>query len=568
MAAAAVLAALARRLARQRASSAGAALRQLQLWASGTSTSPAALPHVAQLRCFCSAAAAAFARDGTLMQHANSSSLQGIFKEKQARSLDDQPPLKRRRPTKRSVFLHDRKSDRDVSDLVHEGDAVRRASDTEWLSGRDVVFEPGKNKSRVWTFNDLKVPSHIAGKLPKMGISQPTAVQVAAVPRVMAGRDVLLQGVTGSGKTLAYLLPLFAHLDVYTLTLQAIIVMPTRELAIQVMDVARNFLKGGSKKRRQFPVMARRLCGLPTAAMIQNLKDHPPHLIIATPHTLAAVLARKALDLRTVRLFVMDEVDYLMQHDPKEHLDAIMQHLVKAQSKLLEGDYVRAQRVLVTASITQEVKDYAAEHLADAREIIIVNDASTGSNLPSTIKQLAIPCEDEASKPAQLRRLLSALQPRAMLVFTNSVADALLLEKDMTTHGFRACAFTSEIRKEQRASLLDRIGARGSDGLQVLVATDMVARGLDLHRLTHVVLYHLPKDRRWYLHRVGRVGRVVPSEEGPKLQEGVVASLCVGNSQLRQVVRWGKQLGSEVHTFDVLKVLQETLPGTPVALPK
>lgn len=332
------------------------------------------------------------------------------------------------------------------------------------------------------TFTELQLAPELTAALAKQQISDPTPIQSAALPVLLAGRDAYLHAETGTGKTLAYLLPIFCRLDTAQAATQAVIVAPTHELALQIhrqcCDLAQN---------AGWPVRSLLLIGgTSTERQIEKLKKKP-HVVVGSPGRIAELLAKGKLKAQYVRSVVIDEADRLLSDESTLAVRAIIQAAPRTR-----------QLIFASATLEREsmatVKEWAPELLMLQAGAAAVNE---------NIEHIYVICE-ERDKPDQLRKLLHALAPERAIVFVhrNDVAERIALK--LAHHKIPAADLNAALHKEARKRAMD--GFR-SGQIRVLIASDIAARGLDIKGVTHVFNFDVPTLSQAYLHRVGRTGR-------------------------------------------------------------
>jgi ATP-dependent RNA helicase DeaD len=359
------------------------------------------------------------------------------------------------------------------------------------------------------TFTDLQVPPDLITALAKQQIAEPTPIQIAALPVLLAGQDAYLHAETGTGKTLAYLLPIFCRLDVALAATQAIIVAPTHELAIQIhrqcCDLAQN---------AGWPIRSVLLIGgTATDRQIEKLKKKP-HLVIGSPGRIGELITKGKVKPKDLRSIVIDEADRLLN---EESLVAI-QSIIKAAPP---------KRQLIFASATMERASSAAIALL-APNVNVLHAGAADVN--KNIEHLYLICE-ERDKVEELRKLLHALEPERAIAFVHRNDVAEKIASKLAHHQIPAADLNAALYKEDRKRAMD--GFR-SGKIRVLIASDIAARGLDIKGVTHIFNFDVPTLSKAYLHRVGRTGRA-----GAK---GVAISLLT-EMEARVIRRYQEELG-------------------------
>jgi superfamily II DNA/RNA helicase len=333
----------------------------------------------------------------------------------------------------------------------------------------------------VSTFETLAIAPALLSKLAPMGITEPTEIQSAAIPPLLEGKDAILQAQTGTGKTLAYLLPVLSRLDPERKELQAIIVAPTHELSMQIVQVIRDLTEGSSLFAQQL------IGGANVRHQIERLKKKPP-IVVGTPGRLAELITAGKLKAQHAKMVVIDEVDQLLDPTFRNEVIRILKAIPRAR-----------QTIFASATIPAEVQDVARRWMNEPLHL----RAEGPFKLPAGISHGYIVVE-ERDKLDALRRLLHAETPKAALAFVNDASRMEELVSKLTFKGMHVAALQGGSHKLERAAVLKAF----KDGkVQVLLATEVAARGLDVPGLTHVFNLELPTDGDHYLHRAGRTGR-------------------------------------------------------------
>jgi ATP-dependent RNA helicase DeaD len=319
-----------------------------------------------------------------------------------------------------------------------------------------------------------------------LGYEEPTPVQRETIPMVLSGRDLLAQAATGTGKTAAFALPMLQRIaESNTGRLTAgLVLVPTRELAMQVAEAIHKYARGG------------RLSVVPLfggASMQQQIRalERGASVVVATPGRALDHIRRKTLRLDKLLVLILDEADEMLDMGFAEDLDAI-----------LEATPRERQTALFSATMPARILSIAQRHLKNAARITIAGEKLAAGKLPR-IRQVAY-IVARGHKPAALERVLEIENPASALVFCRTRLEVDTLVEMLNAHGHGAEALHGGM--EQR--LRDRVMSRFRDGTSdLLVATDVAARGLDIQRLSHVINYDVPADSDSYVHRIGRTGR-------------------------------------------------------------
>ncbi len=335
------------------------------------------------------------------------------------------------------------------------------------------------------TFADLGLRTELLGALADLGYEEPTPIQRETIPVLIAGHDLVGQAATGTGKTAAFALPILNGLDVggARAVPAALILVPTRELAMQVSEAI--FKYGRAIGVKVVPVYG----GQPIFRQLQAL-DRGVHVVVGTPGRVLDHLGRGSLRLDGVRTVVLDEADEMLDMGFADDIESILQELPDER-----------QTLLFSATIPPRITGIAKRYLRDPVRVTIARTES--SDRPALVTQRAYIVQ-RAHKAAALGRILDIEAPKATLVFCRTRLEVDVLTETMNGRGYRAEALHGGMDQPQR----DRVMGRLRDGTaELLIATDVAARGLDVDVLTHVVNYDVPSAPESYVHRIGRVGR-------------------------------------------------------------
>ena len=361
-------------------------------------------------------------------------------------------------------------------------------------------------------FNALGMSPAWVDALAAEGISEPTQIQQHAIPVVMEGRDTYVSSETGTGKTLAYLLPLLEQVDAAAKTLQVMVLVPTHELALQIQQQMRTLVQAaGSDIRSQV------LLGGTSLRRQQEQLKAKPHLIAGTPERVLELVNTHKLKVHTVRCVVIDEADRMLT-DP---VLATVQAILRATP---------GRRQLVFVSATQQAQ---SRRQADtlAQNLAMVDTG--GDRVSSTIEHLYVVTE-ERKKTELLRRLIHAIMPERALVFVHRNARVEELAGKLAFHKVRVVWIHGAASKTERQNALS---AFRSGAAQVLISSDLSARGMDLPGVTHVFNLDPPTQSQGYLHRAGRTGRA--GAQGCSV-------LLLDPREKRLVSRYARELGIEL----------------------
>jgi len=333
-------------------------------------------------------------------------------------------------------------------------------------------------------FDNLGLRPELLKTINDLGYEEPTPIQRQTIPLLLAGRDLLGQAATGTGKTAAFALPALQMIDTSAKVVPiALVLVPTRELAMQVSEAI--FRYGRELNVKVTPIYG----GQPIFRQLQAL-DRGVHIVVATPGRALDHIGRGSLHLGAIKTVILDEADEMLDMGFADDIDSILQVTP-----------VQRQTVLFSATMLARINALARKYQRDPVRIQI----GRGDTQPGTalVRQSAYMVQ-RSHKPAALGRILDIEGPKATLVFCRTRIEVDQLTETMNGRGYRAEALHGGMDQPQR----DRVMGRLRDGTaELLVATDVAARGLDVDTLTHVVNYDVPSAAESYVHRIGRVGR-------------------------------------------------------------
>ena len=332
------------------------------------------------------------------------------------------------------------------------------------------------------TFDDLDLPAELRAAVADLGYTIPSAIQAAAIPALLDGSDITGIAQTGTGKTAAFGLPLLAALDPRKRAVQALVLTPTRELAIQVADAIES--------------MAAHLDGVRVVAVYGGASYVPQlkalaagtQVVVGTPGRVIDHLERGTLKLADLRFLVLDEADEMLRMGFAEDVDRILTDAPKTR-----------QTALFSATMPPAIRAVAATHLTDPIDIAVTRQASTVENVRQTYAVLPFPKKTDA-----LARILEVSDADATIVFTRTKDAAETVGSELVARGISAATISGDVAQRERERIVDRLR---NGLLDVLVATDVAARGLDVDRIDLVVNYDAPGEPETYVHRIGRTGR-------------------------------------------------------------
>ncbi len=342
------------------------------------------------------------------------------------------------------------------------------------------------NEDEAGRFASLGLDPGLCRTLAGLGYEEPTPIQRAAVPPLLAGRDLVGQAATGTGKTAAFALPVLQRILGRSgqAGVLALVLVPTRELAIQVSEAIHSY--GREMSVRVLPVYG----GQPIGRQLRAL-ERGVDVVVATPGRALDHIARGTLDLSGLEIVVLDEADEMFDMGFAEDIEAIL-------GKTPEG----RQAALFSATMPPRIDGMVRRHLSDPVRIELGRKAS--ASLDRLLVRQTAYMTPRGHKPAALMRVLDLEAPAAAIVFCRTRDEVDQVTEALNGGGYRAEALHGGMDQQQRDRVMGRL--RGGS-LDLLVATDVAARGLDVEQLTHVVNYDVPSAPESYVHRIGRVGR-------------------------------------------------------------
>ncbi|MFD1887414.1 DEAD/DEAH box helicase [Paenibacillus wenxiniae] len=333
-------------------------------------------------------------------------------------------------------------------------------------------------------FNSFDISSAAVELLAANGIAQPTEVQQASIPLLLNGEDAIVQAKTGTGKTLAFLLPIFEKLNLnVTGAPQALIVAPTRELALQIATEARKLADAYEGVR----ILAA-YGGQDVERQLRKLEGGC-HLVVGTPGRLLDHMGRGTLDMTKIRTLVLDEADQMLHMGFLKEVEQII--LATSPSR---------QTMLFSATIPDGIRRLSAQYMRKPHDIRVGTEETVPLNL---IRQLVVECTPRG-KLAALNEYIERERPYLAVIFCRTKRRAAKLNEELQEMGYASDELHGDLSQNKREQVMK---AFRDAKLQLLVATDVAARGIDVEGVTHVFNYDIPQDVEYYIHRIGRTGR-------------------------------------------------------------
>ena len=337
-------------------------------------------------------------------------------------------------------------------------------------------------------FSNLDLPTNVVDAVTAVGFEKPSPIQEQTIPILMQGRDVVGLAQTGTGKTAAFALPVLAQLDPKERFPQALVLAPTRELALQVADSFESFAKhlGGIEV---LPIYGGQAYGIQLAGLRRGAQ-----IIVGTPGRVIDHLEKGSLDISKLRYLVLDEADEMLNMGFQEDVE-----------RILADTPEQKQVALFSATMPNGIRRLSKQYLNDPAEVTVKSQARTNEN----ITQRFLFTQHRAKFDAFIR-ILEVIDYDGMIVFTRTKHETEEVAEKLRAVGYSAAAINGDIAQNQRERTVEQLK---SGRLDILVATDVAARGLDVERISHVINFDIPGDTESYVHRIGRTARAGRSGE-------------------------------------------------------
>jgi len=370
-------------------------------------------------------------------------------------------------------------------------------------------------------FENMGLNPTIITALAKENITVPTDVQRRVIPEALENKDIIAQSETGTGKTLAYLLPIFEKLNAEINQMQAIVLCPTHELAVQIMRQIERLSQNSSIKLKGATIIG----NVNIDRQIKKLKEKP-HIIVGTPGRILELIKKRKISAHTIKTIIIDEADRLMDKNNEENVKAVIKSTLKER-----------QIIACSATISKSVETCVVEQMKQV-QIIRVEEKLT---VPDTISHMCFLAE-KRDKIEVLRKLIRILNPKKAIVFVNNQGNEIeIFTSKLKYHGLRAEGIHGTSRKLERKKAMDDFK---SGKIQLLVASDIAARGLHIEGVTHIFNVDIPEDVKAYVHRVGRSGR--------NGNEGIAVSVAT-KRELQFIKMYEKELNIHIEPKGMYK---------------
>ncbi|RPA58326.1 DEAD/DEAH box helicase [Gordonia oryzae] len=332
------------------------------------------------------------------------------------------------------------------------------------------------------TFDDLDIDDRVRSAIAEVGYETPSPIQAATIPPLMAGRDVVGLAQTGTGKTAAFAIPILSRIDPAVRRPQALILAPTRELALQVSEAFSRY-SAHMPEVRVLPIYGGQSYGVQLAGLRRGAQ-----VIVGTPGRVIDHLDKGTLDISELEYLVLDEADEMLTMGFAEDVERILAETPDSK-----------QVALFSATMPSAIRRLAQKYLHDPQEITVKSKTATAQNITQRYLQVS-----HQRKLDALTRFLEVESFDAMIVFVRTKQATEELAERLRARGFSAVAINGDMVQAQRERTINQLK---DGGIDILVATDVAARGLDVDRISHVVNYDIPHDTESYVHRIGRTGR-------------------------------------------------------------
>ncbi|MFT7289404.1 MAG: ATP-dependent RNA helicase DeaD [Halieaceae bacterium] len=332
------------------------------------------------------------------------------------------------------------------------------------------------------TFRDLQLAAPLVTVLEEIGYEQPTPIQLRAIPHLLQGLDLLGHAPTGTGKTAAFALPLLSRIDMHSKAVQVMALTPTRELAIQVAEAFQRYASH-IKGFHVLPIYGGQGYGGQISALKRGVQ-----VVVGTPGRVMDHMRKGTLKLDSLQALVLDEADEMLRMGFIEEVEWI-----------LEQTPAQRQMALFSATMPKQVERIARRHLRDPQTVSIESKTATADTIRQRYLQVS-----GFQKLDALTRILEVEPFDAVLIFVRTKTATVDLAERLEARGYSAAAMNGDMIQKQREQMVERLK---NGTLDLLVATDVAARGLDVERISHVINFDIPYDAEAYIHRIGRTGR-------------------------------------------------------------
>jgi len=334
----------------------------------------------------------------------------------------------------------------------------------------------------ISSFSELAIAEPVLEAIREVGYEQPSPIQAASIPHLLNGEDLLGMAQTGTGKTAAFALPLLSKIDLQHNHPQVLVLAPTRELAIQVAEAFQRYacrMKGF----HVLPIYG----GQDYGTQLRQLK-RGPQVVVGTPGRVMDHLRRGSLNLNRLTSLVLDEADEMLRMGFIDDVEWILEHTPEER-----------QTALFSATMPKEIRKVANNYLRNPKEVKIASQSTTGDNIEQSYWMVS-----GTHKLDALTRILEVEPFDGMIIFVRTKTATVELAEKLEARGYSAAALNGDMNQQLRERTIDRLK---TNKLDIIIATDVAARGIDVERVSHVLNYDIPYDSEAYVHRIGRTGR-------------------------------------------------------------
>ncbi|MDX8408498.1 MAG: DEAD/DEAH box helicase [Mariprofundales bacterium] len=391
------------------------------------------------------------------------------------------------------------------------------------------------------TFRDLNLPAPLLQVLEEIGYESPSPIQASTIPYLLQGRDLLGQAQTGTGKTAAFALPALANIDLNDRNPQVLVLAPTRELAIQVAEACQSYAKH-LKGFHVVPIYGGQSYDIQLRALKRGV-----HMIVGTPGRVMDHMRRGSLKLQGLKTLVLDEADEMLRMGFIDDVEWVLEQTPPSR-----------QIALFSATMPQMIRRIATKHLNNPEQITIKTKTSTVEAIRQRYWMVS-----GHHKLDTLTRILEAESLDGVLIFVRTKIATTELSEKLEARGYASAPLNGDLNQRQREQTIDRLKKGRVD---IVVATDVAARGLDVERISHVINYDVPHDTESYVHRIGRTGRAGRSGEAilflaPREKRMLFAIERATNQQIERLEMPTTETINDKRIGDFKQRITDTLAG-------
>lgn len=368
------------------------------------------------------------------------------------------------------------------------------------------------------SFNELGLQENLIQGIKKQGIENPTEIQIKAIPLGLAGKDIIGESETGTGKTLAYLLPIFQKIDTTSKDIQAIILAPTHELAMQIHKQIELLSENSACLVKSTSIIG----NVNIKRQLEALKEKP-HIVVGSAGRILELITMKKLKSHFVKTIVIDEGDRMIDENNIDGVKSIIKTTLRDR-----------QIMLFSATVSLKAVEIAKTLMKDAQVIKVGDKSAVNPNIEHMYFVV-----EKREKLILLRKLISATKPEKAIIFINKSDEVEITASKLSYHGLKVEGIHGTSEKINRKKAIDDFNA---GKIQLLVASDLAARGLDIEGVTHIFNLDIPENSKDYLHRVGRTGRMGES--------GLALSIAV-ERELGLIKTYEKDFNIEILQKDI-----------------